>query len=71
MSKVNISPPIKALWKGIGGHFDSFSEIMYEFIDNIISNYDRHNSLNKSAIIKIEPIDNNMLNVKIEDAGSG
>ena len=27
------------LWSGIGGHFDNYSQILCEFIDNSISNF--------------------------------
>ncbi|MED4032204.1 hypothetical protein [Priestia megaterium] len=71
MAKINVSPHADALWKGIGGHFDSFSEIIYEFIDNIISNYDKHKSSFRAANISIEPVGDSILKVKIEDCGSG
>jgi uncharacterized protein (UPF0297 family) len=71
MASINVSPYADALWKGVGGHFDSFSEIIYEFIDNIISNYDKNKSMIRSAIINIEPAGNSTIRVKIEDSGSG
>lgn len=71
MSRINISPEADALWKGVGGHFDSFSEIIFEFVDNIISNYDKHQSMNRTAIISIDALDDYMMKVSIEDAGSG
>lgn len=71
MTRINVSPYADALWKGVGGHFDSFSEIIYEFVDNIISNYDKNRSTNRPAIITIEPKDSFTMTVRIEDAGSG
>lgn len=71
MSLLNVSPHADALWKGVGGHFDSFSEIIYEFIDNIISNYDKNHANIRSAIINIELIDDFTIKVTIEDCGSG
>jgi len=65
------SPNAEYLWKGIGGHFDSFDQILCEFIDNAISNFVANKSLAKSIIVSIkEQLDKSVL-VSIEDSGSG
>jgi len=69
--QIKNSPTANDLWKGIGGHFDSFSQIMCEFIDNSISNFIKNKVLSKSIIIKIKERSTGKIFVSIEDSGTG
>ena len=68
---MNLIPDINDLWKGIGGTFDSFTNILAEVIDNSISNLLTCNTLTKCIIVNIENVDENTISVKITDNGSG
>ena len=35
--KLNTTPDAKDIWLGIAGHFDEFSQVLCEFIDNSIA----------------------------------
>lgn len=65
------NPSADDLWSGIGGHFDSFDQIICEFIDNSISNFIANKSLQKSIVIKIIEEPNNDYSVSIDDSGTG
>jgi len=70
--KINIenTPIASELWKGIGGHFDTFSQILCEFIDNSISNFIGNNLKSKTIIIDIKQLESSVL-ISIEDSGTG
>lgn len=69
---INNMPNAQDLWKGIGGHFDSFDQILCEFIDNSISNFLGHKStINKTIIITLIEEQNDMVSVSVEDSGTG
>lgn len=60
------------LWAGIGGHFDSLGQIVYEFIDNGIANFEANSPYTRNIIItlkELSPAGN--VNVSIEDSGTG
>lgn len=62
------------LWKGIGGHFDSLSQIIHELLDNSISNFRRNPNLPHHTILlyfDTSRISNDEILVRIEDTGSG
>lgn len=62
------------LWKGIGGHFDSLSQILHELIDNCISNFRAHPNLpHHTILLHFDSSDhgNDRILVTIEDTGSG
>lgn len=59
------------LWSGIGGHFDNYSQILCEFIDNSISNFLGNPLGLNQVIIDIENLDGNMIQTCIEDSGTG
>jgi len=60
------------LWKGLGGNFDSLTQILNEFIDNSISDFIKYNQAEiKKVIIRIEEVDPEVYQVQIEDTGSG
>jgi Histidine kinase-, DNA gyrase B-, and HSP90-like ATPase len=68
---MDITPTEDDLWQGIGGHFDSFSQIMNEFIDNAISNFIKNNPTSRSINITITEQQPDKIEVKVEDTGSG
>ena len=67
----NATPIASELWKGIGGHFESLSQILCEFVDNSISNLVSSNSINRAVVIKITKTNTDRYKVSIEDAGTG
>ncbi|MFZ1700228.1 MAG: ATP-binding protein [Pyrinomonadaceae bacterium] len=67
---MNTTPYADDLWQGIAGHFDSFSQVVCEFVDNCISNFEGSGSVNKTVLISLEDQGNNVL-VRIEDNGTG
>ena len=68
---INNTPTGNIIWKGLGGHFDSISQIINEFIDNSISNFLGNNPIIKNIIITIEEKANNKIFISIEDSGTG
>ena len=74
MAKISITttPNADEVWSGIGGHFDSLGQIINEFVDNSISNFDGNTSDNdKSICISLTELPNNRVKVQIEDTGTG
>lgn len=70
--KMNETPAANDLWSGIGGHFDSFTQVICEFIDNSIANFEGKKSTTKTVLITLEEdIATNSVNVTIEDNGTG
>jgi hypothetical protein len=67
---MNTIPSPNDLWAGIGGHFDSFSQIVAEFIDNSIGNLEANGLVTRNVVVKIEQIDDGV-EVSIEDTGTG
>jgi hypothetical protein len=59
------------IWRGLGGHFDSISQIINEFIDNSISNFIGYNPIIKNIVITIEEQPGREVFISIEDSGSG
>jgi len=72
---MNIIPLAEDLWAGVGGHFDSISQIIAEFIDNSISNLESYKILNRTINITINKrYDSSGVEkviISIEDAGTG
>ena len=64
-------PSADELWRGIGWHFDSISQILCEFIDNSISNFTWNSLKNRTIIISIKEISGNDYLISIEDSGTG
>ena len=73
MSKttINTTPDVKDVWSGIGGHFDNLGQIINEFVDNSVSNFEGHNPLNKQILISLIEQANEKVEVQIEDTGTG
>lgn len=67
---MSITPNAQDLWEGIGGHFDSFSQIVCEFVDNSIANFQGTTAAFRNIIISIKQ-ENGSVDVMIEDTGSG
>ena len=65
------TPSALDLWKGIGGHFDSFDQILCEFIDNAISNFIANNLVSKTIIVNLHEQPDKSVLVSIEDSGTG
>ena len=59
------------IWRGLGGHFDSFSQILNEFLDNSISNFVGKNPIIKNIVVTIKELPGREIFVSIEDSGSG
>ena len=65
-------PEVKELWSGIGGHFDSLGQIINEFIDNSISNFEANNPMQKNICIQLKELhENGDVEVIVEDTGTG
>jgi hypothetical protein len=69
-NKINVNE----LWEGIGGHFDSLSQIFHELIDNSVSNFKENAGLSQRTIlisIDAESSNSKYVDITIEDTGSG
>ena len=64
-------PSADELWAGIGGNFDSLSQIMCEFIDNSISNFMGNNCNQRNIRIIIKNVSNKKVKIFMEDSGTG
>lgn len=69
--KINNKPESNIIWKGLGRHFDSISQIINEFLDNSISNFIAHNPIIKNIVITIVEKRDKMVYISIEDSGTG
>lgn len=67
---INNKPNIQYFWKGLGGHFDSFDQLLNEFIDNSISNFKANNPIQKNILISFEE-KQNCIDISVEDTGTG
>ena len=69
--KINNNIKGDFLWRGLGGHFDSITQILNEFIDNSISNLKSNKHLSiKQIQITIKEFKENIC-ITIEDTGTG
>ena len=70
---MDTTPNADDFFKGLGNNFDDFFDLMAEFIDNSVSNIE----INKSELdhahihITINESEGNLVQVKIEDTGTG
>jgi len=69
-SIINITPEASSLWKGLGGHFDDFSQILCEFIDNSIASFPP-GWRNRNIYITLKPELQTSVHVEIVDNGPG
>lgn len=67
---MNITPNANDLWHGIAGHFDSFSQVVSEFIDNSISDFQKNNPDQRQINLTFDE-NNGLVSVRIEDTGFG
>lgn len=65
------NPSASELWAGIGGNFDSLSQIICEFVDNSISNFIGNQSPQRNINILINKESEQKIKVAIEDSGTG
>ena len=69
---LNTFPDSNEIWSGIGGHFDSLGQIINEFVDNSISNFEANNPLLRYIFITLKEVSNNGdVSIRIEDSGTG
>ena len=74
MGKISIrsTPSADEIWSGIGGHFDSLGQIINEFVDNSISNFEGNpDLLSKNILITLTHKSENCVEIRIEDTGTG
>lgn len=74
MSEVLLSnyPSAEELWSGIGGHFDSLGQIINEFIDNSVSNFEGNNCIHRQILLNIKEVaEGGDITITIEDSGTG
>ena len=74
MTMINIktTPNANEIWSGIGGHFDSLGQIINEFIDNSVSNFEGNSDLlSKNILITLSQLQTGNVKVSIEDTGTG
>lgn len=65
-------PDVEEIWSGIGGHFDSLGQIINEFVDNSISNFNAHNPIQKDICIQLRELEKDGdVEIIIEDTGTG
>lgn len=65
-------PDVKEIWSGIGGHFDSLGQIINEFVDNCISNFDANNTIQKNICVQLKELEKDgNVEISIEDTGTG
>ena len=69
---ISITPSPNDLWRGIGGHFDSVTQVLCEFIDNSLSNFNSSQTNPSSDVwITITEEEEGVVKVVIEDTGTG
>ena len=68
---MRLIPDENELWIGIGGTFDSFNQVAFEFIDNSIGNLIMNKRINNTILITINELHLGKLSYKQEDAGTG
>ena len=70
----DITPDPQEIWESIGGHFDNFTQLICEFVDNSLSNFRTKppgKTVPNIVITLIEDIKNKRVSVMIEDEGEG
>jgi len=71
MGKINTTPRAHEVWRGIGGHFDSLTQVLAEFIDNAVSNFRAHSGLEHTDVVVTLREDGGKVHVTVEDTGTG
>jgi len=67
---MNVTPDEQQLWEGIGGHFDSFTQVISEFVDNSVANFEGNDTPSTQVLITLEQ-QGDEVHVTIEDTGTG
>lgn len=67
---MNTIPLAHDLWHGIAGHFDSITQVLCEFVDNSVSNFEGKSVPTKTIQLDFEQIKGGV-KIKIEDTGTG
>ena len=70
-SELSTHPSANDLWRGIGGHFESFGQALCEFVDNSISNLEANHIDNRLTVVTLTELEDGNVAVSIEDNGSG
>lgn len=71
---INNGIKIEEMWEGLGGNFDNIQQIIFEFVDNSVSNLTGINSnllQNKQIDIIFKVYDENNILIQIQDTGTG
>ena len=70
---INNEIDIAEMWEGLGGNFDSIQQIIFEFVDNSISNIlnNQKRLATKQINIVFNVENDNRINITIEDSGTG
>jgi len=68
---VDITPDPGDLWSGIGGHFDTLSQVISEFVDNSIGNIEGRKPNLKNVVVQIEPEGDEAYRIRIQYTGTG
>lgn len=55
----------------MGGHFDNFTQIISEFVDNAVANFEGTDSDGRIVSITIKEVSDNKVKVQVEDTGTG
>lgn len=67
---IHNEPTADELWRGIGGHFDSLTQIINEMIDDSISAFVAEETAGE-IIVSLTELPNNDVKITIEDSGCG
>lgn len=70
-TRIDATPDAQELWEGIAGHFDSLTQVLAEFIDNAIANFDGNNVEMRQIAVRLEEEGSTRVRVSIEDTGTG
>jgi Histidine kinase-, DNA gyrase B-, and HSP90-like ATPase len=68
---MNTTPSAQDLWEGIAGHFDSITQVICEFIDNSVSNFEGNKVPTKTIHLHFEQQKDGDVTIQIEDTGTG
>lgn len=70
--QISNNPNANEIWSGIGGHFDSLGQILNEFFDNSISNFEGNDTDSREIRLTMKELSNNGdIEITIDDSGTG
>lgn len=67
---MDTTPRAEEIWPELGGHFDSVSQVIAEFVDNSIGNFEANDPDQSSILIHLHEEDGRV-RVTLEDTGTG